>query len=195
VRNDPWLQAKLKDIDSEQRKLSDLPLAVSELRDEVDALTDAVERVRTASGAGASEQLLNQVNSLNQKVLAIEKRLSAIESNVQDLSKKVAAAGARPTTLRVTPPEKTATPSSSTPSATSPKPGPSPTETAKKPAPTPEPEKPKGFYYTASKGDTAASVAKRHDISVEALIEKNTYLKPDSNLVPGQRYWIPAAPK
>jgi LysM repeat protein len=195
VRNDPWLQAKLKEIDNQQRKLSDLPVAVSEMREEILAISDMVDTLRTARTAATPEGLKKQLDDVTQRLVAVEKRLATLQTTVNGLGKKVAAAAARtPTSLRTTPPRPT--PPKPTPGGARPTPAVKPTP----PKPTPEPPKPTpaqpgGFYYRAVKGDTAESVAKKFNCPIEDLLKANTYLKPDSLLHPGQTYWVPRPPK
>jgi len=172
VRDDPWLAQKFKDIDSDLRKVGDLPTRVQDLVDDLDALEGVVldmkKNMAAATGSPAA------VKQLDARLAAIEKQLKTLESTVQSLSKREAAAPRpAPAKLSVKPPAE--------PGAAAPAP----------PAPTVTPAPPRGMYYTAVSGDTVKSVAAKFKTAVEAICKSNTYLQPDSALIPGQRYWIP----
>lgn len=171
--NDPYLTGKFTEIDSELRKVSELTTRVQDLVDDLDQLEgdilDIKKKMRAPTAAPAATK------KLNDRLAALENRLKRLESTVQGLGKRVAARSKpSPLPLRIKPP--------TAKSATS---------VAKPPAPVAKPPAPRGKYYTAVKGDTIKSVAEKFNITVGELCKANTYLKPDSILMPGQRYWIP----
>ncbi len=47
--------------------------------------------------------------------------------------------------------------------------------------------------YTVQHGDTLESIARRHDVSVESLMEANGYSRPDRVLDPGDNVRLPSS--
>jgi len=191
IREDPWLNDKLKTMENDIGKLKRLSADVVDLREEVDVLTDEITRLKSSGGKGRPALSPAQLNALNTRLAKIENRLGVLETTVKTLSKKTAAASRRPpVSLRTKPSPKPA------PGAKKPPAHPS-TAAASKPAPKPAKPaakaeiKPKGHYYKAVAGDNVAKVAKKFGISVEAFIKANPFVRADSPLVEGQLYWIP----
>jgi LysM repeat protein len=181
VRNDPWLNAELKTIKEQQRTLSEIPSQVTELIKDFQGLQDEFMRLKSQAGGGTPQAVTNQLKQFEARLTTVQKQIESLQGEVKGLKNQVAAVRKAPTSPRTTPP------------ATKPAAGGATTEAAKPPpSKPPEPPEPKGKYYEAKSGDTVKSVAAQFNISPATFIKANNpFLKPDSELVPTQRYWIP----
>lgn len=181
--DDPVVKQKFREIDDTLRKVEQLPADFVDIREELDALTDEIMRLRGSRGTtapvAASADVARQLKGLSDRLRLAEGKILALQNDL----KKLQSARPKPTTvsLRTKPP---------TPKRAA---GGTPPKTPAKTPATPAP-RPPFIQYTAQKGDTMASVAKKFNITVQDLVEANTYLKfvkPDEELIVGQSYWIP----
>jgi len=209
VRNDPWLVEKLKEVDNQIAKTKDLPIKVQDLNADVASLRDEIARLRGGGGVTTTPVALAvSVRSLNQRLAELDMRLQQLEVAVRTRggapsSKATAAPAATPAPPAPTPPPiapkatpivlRTTPPAAGPTTATAPgvKPGAKP----RKPGLVEAPSAPRGYYYTAVQGDTVKSVATKFNLAVEDFCKANTFIRPDSVLMPGQSYWIPVPKK
>jgi len=213
--SDPFIVQKFEGIEGQLAKMKDVPTKVQNLNAEVVSLRDEIDRLRGVGGAtSAPVALVTSVKLLNQRLTEMDARIRALEEAVRTQTRPGAVTPPKPTTPAFAPtpgptgPAPTApkatpmvlrtTPAAGTTTATALKPGAVPKPggpVAPKPRRVEPPSVPRGQYYTAAEGDTVKGVADKFGIAVEEFCRSNTFLKPDSVLMPGQQYWVPVAKK
>ena len=204
VRNDPFIIQSFQEIRSQLDKTKDLPGKVAELNSTVASLQDEISRLRGVGGATSTPlAMASQVAMLRQALNAIDARLAAVEAQLRTRPPVATPGPVRTPAPALTPPP--TTPKAPIPVVPRTIPGPVTTGTKQgvKPgvpvAKTPRLIEPatasRGGYYTAVNGDTLQSVAARFKVPVDDILKANTFLKPDSALIPGDRVWIPAPGK
>jgi len=217
VRNDPWIVEKFKEIDGQIAKSKELPGKVQDLNEDVVSLRDEIGRLKGVGGATSTSIGVGlQIRTLSQKLADLEARIQTLEAAVKGrptatLPPKATPVAAAPTPAPVVTPAPIGPKTTPMALRTTPvvgattktarvvkpsvAPGPGTVKATTRPISVAPPSEPRGDYYTAVEGDTIRSIMAKFKITAEEFHKANTFVRPGSEAIPGERYWIPRGKK
>lgn len=193
ISKDPYLEERFREIESKLEKQVNVPLKVEDLEADYQSLEVRVGLLEKNPATGGAAAVANELNGIKDALKALSGRVDKLEAEVKAAGQRAAVAP-KPTVAAKPAPRPTARPTVRvvSPTAANKTPTPTPAATAT-PKPTPQP--PAGEYKDSQEGDTLASFAKRHNVTVEALIKANTKLRAfnTNDKLPLQQYWVPTS--
>lgn len=193
--NSPVVRKKFQELASVQDQVADLAVQMKQMTAEMAAMRKDVTDVRSLNGGGEAVARIEQIDTRMQTIeQEITKLNEALNAGVK--TRQVASAPEESTA----PPQETTRSSSSTSSRSRASAEPARTRSASGSAsalPVRQvthvtAPKPRGKYYTIKSGDTPASIASAHKISVDSLLRANRLPK-EATIFPGQKLYVPAA--
>lgn len=172
---DPVIKERFREIEESLHKVELLSIDIGELRREIEALSDDLDRRIRSGGTTATLVPGADLRGLRAELVKVRNRVAKTEADILKLNQGPKKPPVNLRTKTPTPPRPGKTPPARTP-----------------PRPTPTP-KPRYIQYQAQKGDTVASIAEKFNVSVQDLMDANVYLKgkdPNAPLII-QTYWVP----
>ncbi len=170
--NSPLIRKLMSDFTSLQEDMADMKDQVRRLSADMDAVTEEVTKLSQRSG-GESAISAKEVEQLNSRIKQLQSKVSQLESSLASVRR-----GER------------------TPTSTSPERAEQPAETVSSETESRERveeetyTEPKGFYYIIQKGDTLSSIAKKFNVTQEAIRRENR-IREDGTIYAGVRIFIP----
>lgn len=214
--NSPVVRKKFKELAEMQDQVGNLAVQVKQMSAEMAAVRKDVGDVVALNGGGEAVAKIDQIDTrmqtVEQELTKIREAMTAGSKSLQVASADSAPAAGGDEEQKSSSSTRSSSPSRSTTSRSSVSSEPSAASSglgrssssassskssssapAPRPAPkTTVPSKPRGKYYTIQSGDSPATIAKAHGISVNTLLKANR-LPNDATVFPGQKLYVPGS--
>ncbi len=205
--NSPVVRKKFKELAEMQDQVGNLAVQVKQMSAEMAAVRKDVGDVVALNGGGEAVAKIDQIDTrmqtMEQELTKIREAMTAGSKSLQVASADSAPAAGGDEEQKSSSSTRSSSPSRSTASKPSVSSEPSAASSglgrssssapAPRPAPkTTVPSKPRGKYYTIQSGDSPATIAKAHGISIDTLLKANR-LPSDATVFPGQKLYVPGS--